>query len=81
MLLRMAPLGMSHRRWLPQAAWEKATASEKPGLALKPAGPGRSGAWGSHVRWFPKLQSSPRCALVAQASARALQPPQCKSCP
>lgn len=46
MPLRIAPLGMSHRRWLPQAAWKKATASKKPDLAPKPAGPGGSGAWG-----------------------------------
>lgn len=42
-LLRMAALGTPHRRRLPRAAWKKATASKKPGLAPKPAGLGTSG--------------------------------------
>lgn len=41
-----APPGVPRHRWLPQAAWKNATVSRKPGLALRPAGPGTSRAWG-----------------------------------
>lgn len=58
-LLRVAPLGMPHRRWLPQAAWKKATVSKKPGLAPKPAGPDASGAWGEPREVVTKAAVTP----------------------
>lgn len=59
-LLRMAPLGMPHCRWLPRAAQKKATASKKPGLAPKPASPGGSGAWGEPCEVVSKAAVVPR---------------------
>lgn len=46
-----------------------------PGSLALPSGQqvqAHPGLWGSHMRWFPKLQSFPRCALMAHMSPQAL---------